>query len=251
MVTQMRTPLACGLMLATLQISSGADELRIDSGAVSHVSTPHDAAQQGVTVSGGKGVSTAATGTRTVPLSSLKFTTEPIVEAHRGLERPQLLDRPGSRNTELEPAAGPTIFTAVFNSSAHFALQDASTHGRLANTLPVVIYEDMTITVNPATGDFEVRFVAEVPLTSVVMNLQFEVEGLDAPRTITLTPIVFPCDRSQQNQQAIAGSNTWQVRRTGSSQILKRAAQGGLDQFSLSRRGTVSIGDQHSHDSLY
>jgi hypothetical protein len=247
----MRTPLACGLMLATLQITSRGEELRIDSGDESHVNTPHAAVQQGVTVSGGTGVSGATTGTQIRPPSSLRFTTEPIVEAHRGLERPQLLDRTGSPNTELEPAAGPTVFTAVFNSSAHFALQDASPHGRLANTLPVVIYEDMTLTVNPATGDFEVRFVAEVPLTSVVMNLQFEVVGLEGRNTITLTPIVFRCDRSQQNQQAIVGSNTWQVRRTGSSQILKRAAQGSLDRLALSRRGTVSIGDQHSHDSLY
>lgn len=246
----MRTTLACGLLLATLPTLSVADEFRIGSEDLTIQQTRPSATDVIATHAGSEAV-TEVHHCEDLPNASQLFSTEPIVPAVRGIEEPQRLERGHSTGTENRKLSGQPAFTAVFNSPAHFGVHEHSRYGRVATTRPVVIYEGMTLKVDPGTGEFEVRFLAEVPRTTVVMNMQFRIEGLDGPSTVTLPPLVFGADRRHDLKHASPTSNTWQVRRTGTSDVLKRAARGGLEKFAVSRHGTVQVGEHSAANSLY
>lgn len=145
--------------------------------------------------------------------------------------------------------------TAVFDSPAFFAFHENPQHGRLQNTTSVVIYEGMSLSVNPETGRYELAFLAEVPITAVVMNLQLRIRnanGVEA--TITLAPIVFgadqSADRAHERQTVPGATETWRVRRTGYSHVLNKPATD-LSNWEVSRHGTVQIGRKSSSTSLY
>ncbi|MEI7698507.1 MAG: hypothetical protein WCK86_01820 [Planctomycetia bacterium] len=215
---------------------------------------------------------TEPTPTQTMPLPAEvcsphgpKFQPGKAYTAFKDLQPPVRLDRSplnANENFSLlatdadEDSTSNKLETAVFDLPAYFAFHESPQHGRLQNTNSVVIYEGMSLSVNSQNGRYELAFLAEVPITAVVMNLQLRIRRADgAEGTITLAPIVFGADQSTDHAHellTVAGATeTWRVRRTGYSHVLKNAAATGLGNWEVSRHGTVQIGRKSSSTSLY
>ncbi len=260
------------LLLCVVQGVMASDELRITPDVpqlLNSVESPLQAHQ--IVVSPGT-QHPESTATQTMPLpievcspQGPKFQPGKADTAFKDLQPPVRLDRSplnASENSSLlstdvdEDSASKRLETAVFDSPAFFAFHESPQHGRLQNTNSVVIYEGMSLSVNAETGRYELAFLAEVPITAVVMNLQLRIRKADSSEgTITLTPIVFGADQSADHPHDLltvpGATETWRVRRTGYSHFLKNAAATGLGNCEVSRHGTVQIGRKSNSTSLY
>ena len=259
------------LLLCVIQGLMASDELRITSDGPLNRNEVESAIQTQQLVVHHPMPLPEHTLTAPVPLSvdvcrpqGPKFQPGEAYSAFKDLQPPVRLDRSPVNATETstlltadadEGSATKKRTSAVFDSPATFAFHENPQHGRLQNTASVVIYEGMSLSVNPETGRYELAFLAEVPITAVVMNLQLRIRsanGVEA--TITLAPIVFgadqSADRTLERQTVPGATETWRVRRTGYSHVLIKPATD-LSNWEVSRHGTVQIGRKSSSTSLY
>lgn len=265
------------LLLCMVQGLMASDELQNPPGVAQSLSPLENALQtQEITVNQPiqlpQPTATQTTAAETVPLpvvvcrpQGTKFQSGKAYSAFKDLQPPERLDRRPVNGAEYssllttdadEDSASKKLETAVFDSPAFFAFHESPQHGRLQNTNSVVIYEGMSLSVNSETGRYELAFLAEVPITAVVMNLQLRIRKADSSEgTITLTPIVFGADQSAVDPHDLltvpGATETWRVRRTGYSHFLQNAATTGLGNCEVSRHGTVQIGRKSNSTSLY
>ena len=130
-------------------------------------------------------------------------------------------------------------FVAVFEGSCYFSERMND------NARSLVIYEGMQVAV-AEDGKYVVSFIAEAPLTPVVVRLQLRVSELVNHEridhgTITLAPIVIEPTGELSDQQP---SNTIRIRRTGYSHLLHRLinVNESAADLSLSRCGVARFG---------
>jgi hypothetical protein len=169
-------------------------------------------------------------------------------------------------DTSLQPK-----WMAVFREAAHFPVIGFGKYGDEHTRDVVIIYESMSFTATE-TGQYEVRFMVEVPRTQVVMRLQlhFHRYVLDpqpagqTPRitahrvgTITLAPITLQAGESQTEE-----SQTFAVSRRGYSEVLREIAGNVLDtngnvrrdeadRYTISRSGTARVGSAPVRQQTY
>jgi hypothetical protein len=110
--------------------------------------------------------------------------------------------------------------------------------------MPILIYEGMKLTICQKTGQFELEFLAEIPRTCVTMNLDFTIQiSCNTTVHLTLPPITFhgesPAAAAKHPSQPHT-TETWKVRRTGSSEQLKGLTEQQVGK--ATRCGKVTIG---------
>lgn len=130
-------------------------------------------------------------------------------------------------------------FVAVFEGSCHFSERSND------NARSLIIYEGMQVAV-AEDGRYTVSFIAESPLTPVIVRLQLRISELVNHEridhgTITLAPIAIEPSGELSDQQP---SNTVRIRRTGYSHLLNRllAVNKSASDLSFSRCGVARFG---------
>ncbi|HQZ67165.1 MAG TPA: hypothetical protein PLY87_18865 [Planctomycetaceae bacterium] len=173
------------------------------------------------------------------------FPVQQVLAAPQGFSgfpfAPMTYGMPNTGTTERQ-----NTVTAVFENAAHFGIhQNSDCLGGLPDK-NVVIYEGMTVRVSP-NGAYEVRFIAESPDVPAVIQLQLSVQerGVNLGK-VTLPPIVLRdadySSRSRSQGRLPNQTRSWLVRRSGYSHFLNGITGDERHRLSVTRSGTVQLG---------
>lgn len=101
----------------------------------------------------------------------------------------------GSEQSSSQTATADRV--AVFTQACHFPLTGPGRYGQRIVRDALVIYEGMQLAIQ-SNGEYELRFVAEIPRTAAVVRLQFQVSRDDGTplATITIPPVTIDPDRN-------------------------------------------------------
>lgn len=151
---------------------------------------------------------------------------------------------PVGNATTIDCDAGNLKLVKTFPNSARFFPAHDHQHSPPLTPLPIMIYEGMTLTICQKTGLFELEFLAEIPRTCVTMNLDFTIHiTCDKTVHLTLPPITLHGEKntaSTEHPSQPHTTETWKVRRTGSSEQLKGLTEQQVRQ--ATRCGKVTVG---------
>lgn len=165
---------------------------------------------------------------------------------------------PDTTNPTDKPSSNELIVnSATFENAAHFAFGADCAGQSPGNDRPVVIYEGMTVTAAD-DGRYEVRFVVEAPDSNVILKLQLRLCDWGCQQeigTITLPPVILSSsttDDSFEDTSVMSGATrTWVVRRTGYSRLLTSAKCQNCQQLTVTRSGTIRIGQSPDSYTSY
>jgi len=137
--------------------------------------------------------------------------------------------------------------TAVFENAAHFSIDRIHDYENQAmSRRSVVIYEGMTVQ-GFSNGAYTVRFVAESPDVPSVVQIQLHLQeqGVNVGK-ITLAPVVIrdteDSSGSRYKRRLPNQTRSWLVQRQGYSHLLKGLAGKDWHRVTVTRSGTVQMG---------